>query len=224
MVRLAVLRDEMPLLRRAMWCLCLLAGVVGAMAWPGHAWAGEMYWCPGNRFTDALSPAEAKARGCRLAASGRLSQVSPPALPPPATEGVAATGAGEGAPVAGAAVALASPAGAPPGQPSATPSPAPISSGSSAAPVAAAGVSGPARVAAAVAPAAAQAAPLAQVAAPLQTARDRDARLILEAELNRTLVAQQSLVSPAGVADPTRLHRLRQDEAALRREIARLAP
>ena len=62
------------------------------------------------------------------------------------------------------------------------------------------------------------------VAAPAQSARDRDARLILEAELNRTLVAQQSLVSPAGVADPTRLHRLRQDEAALRREIARLAP
>lgn len=225
----------MPRLREWLW------GVLLALALPVWSGAGEMHWCPGNRFTDALTAAEAKARGCRPASSGRLSQVSPLAMPAVEAEGVVATGTTD-------AQAAASAAKPPPGAAGSATSDGSGGSGGSvanagsatsahpaapvaavphpAAPVAAVPISAP--VSAAVAPAAsaapARAAPVAPAAGPAQSARDRDARLILEAELNRTLVAQQSLVSPAGVADPTRLHRLRQDEAALRREIARLAP
>ena len=220
MPAIALTRDGMPRLRDWLW------GVLLALALPVWAGAGEMHWCPGNRFTDALTAAEAKARGCRPASSGRLSQVQPPAMPAVEAAGVVAAGATD-------AQAAASAAKPPPG--AAGPVTIDGSGGSvantgaatsahPAAPVAAAPISAPVSAPVSAPAAPARAAPVAPVAAPAQSARDRDARLILEAELNRTLVAQQSLVSPAGVADPTRLHRLRQDEAALRREIARLAP
>lgn len=57
-----------------------------------------------------------------------------------------------------------------------------------------------------------------------QRARDTDARAILQSELTRTLAAQQALAGKADSNPESRaaLDRLRADEAALRRELARL--
>ncbi|HEX7640512.1 MAG TPA: hypothetical protein VF457_19115, partial [Burkholderiaceae bacterium] len=42
---------------------CLLAGVLAA---PAHAADSAVYYvCPGNVFTNTISPKEAEARGCK---------------------------------------------------------------------------------------------------------------------------------------------------------------
>lgn len=59
----------------------------------------------------------------------------------------------------------------------------------------------------------------------VQRARDRDARWILERELSRTQARLASLLQPTGAnpgVDDAAVQRLRADEAALRRELARL--
>lgn len=185
----------MSRLAESLACLSFCIGVALTSVVPRWAQAGAMHWCPGNRFTDALSPQEARERGCRPAASGRLSQVQPLAAPKLEEPAVAVTGSADAVTAVGAPV------------PAAPRSPSPVTT--------------PATTPEAVAP---QVDAPRSVAAPVQAARDRDARQILEAELQRTRAAQQSLVSSAGAADPERLHRLRQDEAALRRELARLGP
>jgi len=189
-----VRRDKSP---PSEWVERLVLGwaAVLAVVLPAGALAGEMHWCPGNRFTDALSPVQARELGCRPAAAGRVSQVQPLQPSPPIasrTEDAAASLA----PISPPASVGADQAVAPTTQPSPPPS------------AAAARPADTAR----------------SVSAPVQAARDRDARQILEAELHRTRVAQQSLVSSAGAVDPQRLHRLRQDEAALQRELARFGP
>ncbi len=171
-------------------CLSFCAGVVLTSVAPRWAQAGAMHWCPGNRFTDALSPQEARERGCRPAASGRLSQVEPLTVPKPEEPAAAVSESADAVSTVSAPLIA-----------SRSPSPA-----------------------TAPHPVAPQADSPRSVAAPVQAARDRDARQILEAELERTRAAQRSLVSSVGAADSERLHRLRQDEAALRRELARLGP
>ncbi|MDZ4101009.1 MAG: hypothetical protein U1E12_04955 [Hydrogenophaga sp.] len=67
--------------------------------------------------------------------------------------------------------------------------------------------------------------PVAQrVASSLQRARDQDAQAILQSELARTLAALQTLQRSGNAAQTAMLTRLREDEAALRRELARLTP
>lgn len=197
MWRFRGLRDQSPLWMLALSLparrlagLSFCVGLVLTSTAPLWAQAGVMHWCPGNRFTDALSPMEARERGCRPAASGRLSQVQPLDAPKLEEPSAAVIGGTDAATSAGAQV------------------PTPRSSATATGPEA-------------VAPQVDAPRP---VAAQVQAARDRDARQILEAELQRTRAAQQSLVSSTGAGDLERLQRLRQDEAALRRELARLGP
>ncbi|WP_439114111.1 hypothetical protein [Hydrogenophaga sp.] len=61
-----------------------------------------------------------------------------------------------------------------------------------------------------------------RLSATVQQQRDRDAVAILQAELARNLSAQRAQADAGGrVAVGTELHRLRQDEVALRRELER---
>ena len=61
------------------------------------------------------------------------------------------------------------------------------------------------------------------VGAAEQRALDSDAHTILQRELARTLASQQALLQQGSGSDAQlQLQRLRQDEAALRREMARL--
>ncbi|MFN3296096.1 hypothetical protein [Caldimonas sp.] len=46
---------------------CILAGV--------PAWAQTVYRCPGNHFTNALTPKEAEAKGCRVVEGGNVTIV-----------------------------------------------------------------------------------------------------------------------------------------------------
>ena len=58
-----------------------------------------------------------------------------------------------------------------------------------------------------------------------QRARDRDARLIIETELKRTVERLEQLARQPATNQPgheAAVRRLREDEAALRRELTRL--
>jgi hypothetical protein len=46
---------------------CALAG--------GSAWAQTVYRCPGNHFTNSLTPKEAEAKGCRVVEGGNVTIV-----------------------------------------------------------------------------------------------------------------------------------------------------
>lgn len=89
--------------------LALLLACFGAS---GAAGAGEVYLCPGNRFTDRLDAAQAQAQGCRLASAGRLSVAGAmPLAPQPAAPTPAVP---EAAPLAQAAAAVPAASVAPP--------------------------------------------------------------------------------------------------------------
>jgi hypothetical protein len=175
---------------------CGLACTVAAQANP------NLYVCPGPLFTNDLAPALAKARGCELAAQGRLSQaLNPPGQDLPTAETEARSALAETAPGLASA-------------PSQIPTPARPLAATSAA------------LGAAPVPTAATAAR--QIAQPnadasRQRQRDSHAREIVLAELARTQARIQSFSAqpPSGPEAESALQRLKRDEDALRRELAR---
>ena len=186
-------------------CLLFVLGV--GLAWTVAAQANpSLYVCPGHLFTNDLAPAQAKARGCALAAQGRLSQAhNPPVQDMPTAETEARSALAETAP----GVSSAPPLIATPARPLASFLGAPSS---------ALGVT-PGPTAATAARQIAQ--PTAD--ASRQRQRDSHAREIVLAELARTQARIQSFsVQPsAGPEAESALQRLKRDEDALRRELAR---
>lgn len=196
-----------------------LALVAGLLWLCGYVNAGTLYQCPRNLFTNQIDEAQARLQGCSLAAPGRLTQgLAPPAPPSPAavlpTTSVAVAGSPVADPTAQASDAPAAP------------SVMPVTPATSAVAAAALVVQGmPVAPAAPVQTAAPRSAALARthepaamrVASTRQRARDQDAQAILQTELARVVSAQRG-------AEHVALNRLREDEAALRREIARFNP
>lgn len=177
-------------------CGLLLAGVAAM----GSALAAPpLYLCPGNLFSNHLEPAQARAMGCALATPGRMSQAhdAPSAsVNPdhPASLSNPNTLSND-AKVTAPATASAALGAAPPPT------------------VTAAAMPPPARKPGATVGDAAQ-----------QRARDSDAKEILRSELARTQAQLQALMeqTPSGPETDSAVQRLRADEAALRRELARL--
>ncbi len=190
-------------------CLWLVLGC--GLAWTVAAQASpSLYVCPGPLFTNDLAPAQAKARGCELAGQGRLSQAhNPPVQDMTTAETEARSASAETAPSVVSA-------------PSLIPTPArplaPTLGATSAAPSSALG--------AAPGPMAATAAR--QIAQPTadasrQRQRDSHAREIVLSELARTQARIQTFSAqpPSGPEAESALQRLKRDEDALRRELAR---
>lgn len=161
--------------------------------------SGRLYLCPGNLYTNQLDARQAREQSCRVVEPARLSQALP-SVPVAAlvSGGVQSAAGGEGS-----GTAVANPAtmsGATTAQASDT-------------------NQFPSRVASKGVAAATR-----TVDTATQRARDRDARLIIQTELNRTVERLEQLVrqSPSSPVQEAAVRRLREDEAALRRELARL--
>lgn len=212
-------------LRLAPLCSMGLVVVVCLFCVPGVAEAGAggaLYQCPRNLFTNQMDEAQARLQGCSRVAPGRLTQGLVPAdtSPPPAVVLPNATTTPVGPPVT--AVVAAQAVGEPTAAPVA-PTVAPVPA--SPAPVAV--VTPVATQPASVAPVRAPGPAAMRVASNQQRARDQDAQAILRSELSRIQSAQRALqrAGEAPGADQTAaLNRLREDEAALRRELARFNP
>ena len=187
--------------------------------------AAPLYMCPGPLFTNDIHPAQARAQGCSLAQQGRWSQAQAPelpkapaplastALPSSATKSDKANASANTPP----ANSVANSPQTPPAVPLAQPSLPPASS--------APGASPPALpVRAALPKPETQAAPAEPGSDGFrQRQRDRHARDIVLAELASTQARIQSLSARPQVSadDENALQRLRRDEDALRRELAR---
>lgn len=215
--------------------LALLCGLFWAAAAQANP---PLYVCPGPLFTNDLAPAQAKARGCELAARGRLSQAQDSPLqamaaadtePRPA---LAATPPGPASTPASTPVSI--PASTPALAPSLAPSSAPVSAPSSVTSMTAVSTASlpAASAASAASTAIATSAPTANAPrkgpepaadASRQRQRDSHAREIVLAELARTQARIQALSAqpPAGPEAQSALQRLQRDEDALRRELAR---
>ncbi|MES2191259.1 MAG: hypothetical protein V4454_14145 [Pseudomonadota bacterium] len=165
---------------------------------------GELYQCPRNLFTNQMDKAQALLKGCSRAMPGRITQAAGgpelesadpvPAAAVPAA--VSATMAAGDRPLAGSV---------------ATPTAQKV------APVV------QARIAPAIAaPARSPDATGMRVPTSEQSARDQDAQTILRSELASTQAALEAAQRSGGAAQSASLLRLRDDEAALRRELARL--
>ena len=168
-----------------------LAAAWLCLAASGQAMAQGLYRCPGNVFTNQMHPAQAQHKGCVPVRPVGLTQAQVHARVPHAPT-VPAVGVESARPGARTERPLAT----------AVPAPQPVAKARPADP------STP-RVPA-VDPA-------------VQRDRDRDARQILQNELVRTQGRIQSLMASGG-ADASRdeaLQRLRADEQALQRELAR---
>lgn len=208
-------------------CSMGLALAVCLLCAPGFAEAsagGALYQCPRNLFTNQMDETQARLQGCSRVAPGRLTQGLVPAdiSPPPAAVLPIATTTPVGPPVAPVAAAAAPTGGEPKTVPIA-PAVAPVLA--SPAPVAA--VTPVATRPASVAPARAPGPAAMRVASTQQRARDQEAQAILRSELSRIQSAQRELqrAGEAPGADQTAaLNRLREDEVALRRELARFSP
>jgi hypothetical protein len=202
-----------------------LALVVCLLWLPGFAEAsadGALYQCPRNLFTNQMDATQARLQGCLRVAPGRLTQGLVPAdtSPRPAAVLPIVTTTPVGPPVT---AAVAAQAGGEPTAAPVAPTVAPVTA--SPAPVAAVTpvATRPAAVAAVRAPGPAAM----RVASNQQRARDQDAQAILRSELSRIQSAQLELqrAGHASGADQTAaLNRLREDEVALRRELARFSP
>jgi hypothetical protein len=57
----------------------------------GSAWAQTVYRCPGNHFTNSLTPKEAEAKGCRVVEGGNVTIVESRRPTPPARPTTAAS-------------------------------------------------------------------------------------------------------------------------------------
>jgi hypothetical protein len=180
--------------------MCLMTASVASTAQPLD---GVYFLCPDRLISNQLTLEQAALRGCRRLSSDGLSVVEPPKTP-------AASGVPRAA--ATASPVLSSPqeqSGSPGVLRVATPAPRPHPSA----------VSRQRTAPAVPAPGHRQARP----PGPEQRARDSDALAILQSELERTLLAQKRLgATPGSPPSQADLHRLRVDENALRREIARI--
>lgn len=161
-----------------------------------------LYRCPGNLFTNDIDARSAREQGCVRAQTAGWSQgaaaldASEAAQVPPIA---AVPAAAQALPAGSAAASQAVPRSAVPVAESRSPGPA-AEPREARSPVAR-----PVRVEPAD-----------------QRERDRDALAILQAELRRTLAEQQSLAARTDVAaESATWQRLRADEQALRRELAR---
>lgn len=161
-----------------------------------QAEGGRLYACPGNLYTNQLTAQQARELGCQPASPARVSQAQPvhQVVAVAVQPGTSASPAGLAAPAAQPAE---------PTAPTAT---------ASASPAVSRSASGNA------------AAPAKNVDTATQRARDRDARLIIETELKRTVERLEQMARQANnqPGHEAALRRLREDEAALRRELTRL--
>ena len=185
------------------------------MAWTAAAQANpNLYVCPGPLFTNDLAPAQAKVLGCELAARGRLSQAQNLLLQDmPASETERSSAPAETA---------SGPASTPPVPPASVRPFGP----SSVAPLSAFGA--PPEPMAATAPRGTTLSTARRPTEPVadasrQRQRDSHARDIVLAELARTQARIQTFSEqpPSGPDADSALQRLKRDEDALRRELAR---
>ncbi len=176
-----------------------------------QAETGRLYACPGNLYTNQLTAQQARHQGCQPAAPARVSQAQPvhPLAAVAALPGSAASPAGAGSPATGADALAGSPASA-------------ANAATKPAETTATKVS--ANPATSNSPARGAAAPTKNVDSATQRARDRDARLIIETELKRTVERLEQMARQANnqPGHEAAVRRLREDEAALRRELTRL--
>lgn len=201
-----------------------LALVVCLLFAPGFAQAsadGALYQCPRNLFTNRMDEAQARLQGCSRVAPGRLTQGLVPALtsPPPAAVPPIATTKPVDPPLAAAAAPVVGDPTNAPIAPAVAPGPASPAPVAVVTPVATRPVS--------VTPVPAHRPAAMRVASTEQRARDQDAQTILQSELSRIQTAQRDLQRPgaaAGAEQTAALNRLREDEVALRRELARFNP
>lgn len=218
--------------------LALLCGLFWAAAAQANP---PLYVCPGPLFTNDLAPAQAKARGCELAARGRLSQAQDSPLQAMAAVDTAPGPALAATPPRPASTPASTPVSIPASTPASTPALAPSLAPSSAPVSAPSSVTSMTAVSTASLPAAsaASAASTAVATSPptanaprkgpepadasRQRQRDSHAREIVLAELARTQARIQALSAqpPAGPEAQSALQRLQRDEDALRRELAR---
>lgn len=203
-------RSKWVLVTPLLALLCMLTGGAAAES------AADFYLCPNNLFTNQMDKAQAKRLGCTRMAPGRVTQGGVNQDLEPAAPGLGS--ALPLMPLATPTLAVAAAQGSPAGsQPAAAPA-------ASLPPVPAAYLP----PAATARPAAAAIAPPdvsnPRTASASQRARDQDAQAILRAELATTQAALQALQRAGGPAQSAALVRLRDDEAALRRELNRLNP
>lgn len=198
---------------------CLWLVLSCGLSWSVAAQANpNLYVCPGPLFTNDLAPAQAKVRGCELAAQGRLSQAHN--LP---MQGMPTS---ETDPRSSPDVTVPGPASAPPLTPTSAQPFVPASISPLTAPSATFGATpGSMPATAPSSPAGTAARQTAQPSADASRQRQRDshARDIVLAELARTQARIQTLSAqpPSGPEAESALLRLRLDEDALRRELAR---
>lgn len=214
-------------LRRAGAGLAVLCWALGAGATPplSSLAAAPLYVCPGPLFTNDIHPAQARAQGCTLAQQGRWSQAQAPE-PPQASAPLASVALSSNTPsnnnnnktflANGVANSPQTTTAVPLTQPSLPAlSPAPSAPGASAQAL---------PVRAALPRPEPQATPAEPGSDALrQRQRDRHARDIVLAELASTQARIQSLSARPQVSadDESALQRLRRDEDALRRELAK---
>jgi hypothetical protein len=82
---------HLPSMSRA--CLLSLLVIAVHSLTGGLAWAQTIYRCPGNHFTNSLTPKEAEARGCRVVEGGNVTVVES-RRPAPASRSASAAPAG----------------------------------------------------------------------------------------------------------------------------------
>lgn len=197
-------------LRWGVW-VSLCAGAAGAWAAPD----GALYQCPRNLFTNQIDEAQAKAQACTRVLPGRLTQAALPAVPTVQPVVPADAVSPESASAAASAPPVAAPAALPT---AAAAPPQPLRLAASAAPPLA-----PATAPVPFLPAAVQ-----RISSAQQRGRDQDAQSILRAELTRTqaaqLASQRTGAGAPSAVQTAALSRLREDEAALLRELARFRP
>jgi len=207
------------LLHRCSRVLVWGAALVAALLWTSMSAlatsAGALYQCPRNLFTNQIDEVQARLQGCSRVAPGRLTQgLRPQVAPSQAAVLLAAPAVPGGAPESAPVAVTAATGAGDPDAVAATPA--------SAVPVAQTAPAVPAAPSTAVAPRSTTTVRAPEpagmrLASIRQRVRDQDARAILQTELARVVLAQRG-------AEHMALNRLREDEAALRREIARFNP
>lgn len=176
-----------------------------------QAEGGRLYACPGNLYTNQLTAQQARELGCQSASPARVSHAQPvhQVVAVAVQPGTSASPAGVAAPAAGVDTLAVSLATTPVAAAKPAETTVPIASASPAVTRSASG----------------NGAALAKnVDTATQRARDRDARLIIETELKRTVERLEQMARQANnqPGHEAALRRLREDEAALRRELTRL--
>lgn len=200
----------------------VLAALLGATCAARAAADGPLYQCPRNLFTNQIGEAQAKQQGCSRVVPGRLTQAGVVVEAPRAEVDLAQGAAASAAATATPPVPTANPHGTPPA--AEVPGAAPLATQGLLVVPGLPATPDPRLSAAAAAPPRAPMPVAQRVASSLQRARDQDAQAILQSELARTLAALQTLQRSGNAAQTAMLTRLREDEAALRRELARLTP